>query len=144
MKIYCRAVSEILAAALLALIAAILGFIIFYYAINIYSTTLTYVSKGHCTYNIIDVEINESLTLVNITPIVYVFSKVPCRFVNEYLLINYSVVKDMITISTIVKPGQVSNLTTLSLSNRVYNNAIRVDVCVVSSDGNVKCFNVKR
>ncbi len=143
MDIKRRGLSEILAAALLALIAAIFGFIIFYYAINIYSATLKAVTHPHCDFTIIDVAVNTSLTLVNLTPIIYVTSKAPCNISQEYILINNSVMKDLTILLKTVKPYNATALPTLILPISTYNRSRVVEIVVVSSDGVVRRFIVK-
>ncbi len=137
-----RGVSELLAAALLALIAAILGFIIFYYALNIYSATMNYISEKHCDFDIIDVEINITTTTVNMTPIIYVSGNVPCKIVNEYVLINDSIIQSMYTLNITVNPKSTTLLPVLSVPYNVYVSS-SVKICVVSSDGIVKAYTVK-
>ncbi len=138
-----RGLSEILAAALLALIAAIFGFIIFYYAVNIYSATLRATTRPHCDFTIVDAALNITSTLVNITPIVYVTSKVPCNITEEYLLINGSVMKDLRMVFITVKPYNTTMLPTLTISRSTYVNSTSIEVVVVSGDGVIKRFVVK-
>ena len=138
-----RGLSEILAAALLALIAAIFGFIIFYYAVNIYSATIKATTRPHCDFTIVDAALNISTTYVNITPIIYVTSRVPCNITEEYLLINGSVMKDLKMVFITVKPYNTTMLPTLTISKSLYDNSTPLEVVVVSGDGVVKRFIIR-
>ncbi|NPB00956.1 MAG: hypothetical protein GXO10_06240 [Crenarchaeota archaeon] len=143
MSIKKRGLSEILAAALLALIAAIFGFIIFYYAINIFSATLRATARPHCDFTIVDAALNISKTLVNITPIIYVTSRVPCNITEEYLLINGSLVRDLKMLFITVKPFNTTMLPTLTISRSVYDNSSILEVVIVSGDGVSKKFIIR-
>ncbi|NPA23221.1 MAG: hypothetical protein GXO23_02870 [Crenarchaeota archaeon] len=143
MNIRRRGLSEILAAALLALIAAIFGFIIFYYAVNIYSATLRATTRVHCDFTIVDVAINTTSQYVELIPLIYVTSRVPCNISEEYVVINGSVMKDATMLVDTVKPYNVTALPPLVLSPSIYDKGRTVEVVVVSSDGIIKRFIVK-
>ncbi len=135
-----RGQSELIAAVLLTLIVAVLGFFVLYQALRTSYIMKYTLSTGGCDFTIVAAPYNRTGLVAYIRPVIYVSSSKPCK-ITEILILseNGTRVLNNTKVNIYVSPGSLYILPPVEV--KISGNNI-VIVRVVSASGAIHDFTL--
>jgi len=137
-----RGQSEIVGAALLALIVAVLGSILLYQVLRVSSLIKFTLGGGKCDFTIVSVPYNITTSSIVLRPVVYNVGQAPCKIVEVFILTeNTTLVLNRTKLSIIVEPSSLYILPQITIPRSGLSEKTLI-VRVVSEDGVVQDFTL--